>query len=99
MNKCFLIGTIISDIKFSFTLNKKIVSMTIFYIKLLNQSIIKVYAFDDNADYCYRKLEKDMSVFIEGKIISFDNELVVAVENINAFNKEYKYLKGEKNCE
>lgn len=86
MNKCFLFGNLESDINFSFTLKKKPISIATFYLKLLNNTIIKIYTFDENADFCYRKLRKNQYVFLEGKL---NSEYNVIVENI------YKVCKGD----
>lgn len=71
MNKCFLIGKIISKIKFDFVIsNKKTnkISRTEFYIKLKNNSIIKIVAYNELADKCFKELEKGKTIIIQGRI-------------------------------
>lgn len=68
MNECFFLGQLTSDVKFSFTLKKKPISVAKFNIKLYNNSVITAYSFDENADFCYRNLEKGKYVYIHGKI-------------------------------
>lgn len=71
MNICFLTGKIISEIKFDFVIsNKKInkISRIEFYIKLKNNSIIKIIAYNELADKCFRELEKGKIIIIQGKL-------------------------------
>ena len=71
MNICFLIGKIISEIKFDFVIsNRKInkISRTEFYIKLKNNSIIKIVAYNELADKCFKELEKGKIIIIQGRI-------------------------------
>ena len=71
MNICFLIGEIISEIKFDFVIsNKKInkISRIEFYIKLKNNNIIKIIAYNELADKCFRELEKEEIIIIQGRI-------------------------------
>lgn len=71
MNICFLIGKIISEIKFDFVIsNRKInkISRTELYIKLKNNSIIKIVAYNELADKCFKELEKGKIIIIQGRI-------------------------------
>ncbi len=72
MNECFVIGKIITDIEFKFIYNSKKTSIVTFNVELRNKSIVKVKAYDDNADYCYRNLNKNEMIFIYGKLGSKD---------------------------
>ena len=68
MNLCILMGKIISDIEFKFIINSKNKSIAEFEIETLNSNIAKVYGYNEVADYCYRKLSKNDSILIEGRI-------------------------------
>ncbi len=70
MNLCFIIGKIISEIKFEFLLNSKNTSIVIFQIELDNKSIIEVKTYNEIADKCYQKLTKADRIAIQGKINS-----------------------------
>ena len=83
MNICFFIGKIISKINFYFILNSKDISVAIFDIKLLNESIIKVKGYNEIADYCYSSLEEGMNVQIEGWI---NNKCEIILDNIEVIN-------------
>ena len=81
MNKCFFIGKIISNIDFKFIVNsKKYFSITTFKIKLENQSIITVKGYNEIADFCYKTLQKENRIVIEGSI---NSKLEVIIEKIN----------------
>lgn len=85
MNECFLFVKRISDIDFRFVINKKAKSMVKFKVKLLNNSTIDVFAYDEVADYIYRKnLEM---FFLRGKLRT--NTQVEIIE-IYRFNRKYR---------
>lgn len=79
MNICFFIGKIISEIKFDFILNSKDISIAVFYIQLLNGSIIKVKGYNEIADYCYSNLEQEMIIQIQGTI---NQKMEIIIEEI-----------------
>ena len=72
-------GRIISEIEFKFIINSKNKSIVYFDMELLNKSIIRVKAYDEKADYIYRKLKVWQTIVIEGKIRT---DGIVECENI-----------------
>ena len=68
MNLVFILGKIISNIEFKFIINSKNKSVSIFKIKLLNNSELTVKAYNEKADYCYSKLNKNDTIYIQGYI-------------------------------
>lgn len=80
MNNCFISGKIITEIDFKFAIKNKFYSIAEFKIELDNKSIIKIKAYDKNAEYCYQKLEKEMYINIYGKI---DNKGDIELIEIN----------------
>ena len=80
MNLCFVIGKIVSEIEFRFIVdNKKYMSIAYFDIELNNKSIIKVKAYNELADYCYSKLQKNDICFLNGSI---DSKMEIEIEEI-----------------
>ena len=65
MNICFIIGKIISEIKFDFVIDSKKISIVRFKIELLYGVIIDVIGYDNIADFCYRKLNIGDNIFLE----------------------------------
>lgn len=80
MNNCFISGKIITEVEFKFAIKNKFYSIAEFKIELDNKSIIKIKAYDKNAEYCYQKLEKEMYINIYGKI---DNKGDIEILEIN----------------
>ncbi len=80
MNNCFISGKIITEVEFKFAIKNKFYSIAEFKIELDNKSIIKIKAYDKNAEYCYQKLEKEMYINIYGKI---DNKGDIELLEIN----------------
>ena len=73
MNEVFLIGKIITEIKFDFILNSKKKSIARFYIETLDGEKIKTVGYDNIADFCYKKLYIGKSVFVYGSYTSIRN--------------------------
>ncbi len=66
MNECFLLIKRISDINFKFVINCKEKSKVVFKAKLLNNSEIEMFAYDNIADYIY---QKNLEIFfLRGKL-------------------------------
>ena len=70
VNIVFIQGKIISDIEFKFIINSKNISIAIFEVELLNKAKVKIKAYNELADYCYSKINKNDIVFIEGYLNS-----------------------------
>lgn len=68
MNFCIVYGKIISEIQFDFIYKSKHISISRFYVRLSNNSIIQIKAYDDLADFAYSKLKKEDIIVIKGKI-------------------------------
>ena len=85
MNLCILIGKIVSEIEFKFIINSKQKSIAQFDLELSNKSIVKIKAYDEIADYSYRKLIKEDIICVDGYI---DNvgEIVVSTFFIHIEN-------------
>ena len=62
MNDVFLTGKIINDVKFKFIINSKNISIAVCNIETNDKQVIKIKAYNELADYCYSKLEKNKTV-------------------------------------
>lgn len=70
MNEIFIIGKVASKIEYKFIINsKKYFAKVEFEIEFNNQKF-KVRGYNNIADFCYRKLNKNDMIFINGKIES-----------------------------
>lgn len=68
MNEIFIIGKVASKVEYKFIVNnKKQYAKAEFEIEK-NKEVFKVVAYNNIADYCYRKLKTNTQVFIYGKI-------------------------------
>lgn len=83
MNLVYIIGKVVSNIDFKFTYKSKGNAVAVFVCELNNGSMVKVKAFDNNADYCYANLKQGNFIILEGSINS-NNEIVI--KNINIFH-------------
>ena len=68
MNICILQGKIISKIEYKFIINSKNKAITYFEMELLDKNIIKIKAYNDMADKCYRILSTGNEISIVGKL-------------------------------
>lgn len=82
MNTCFLIGKIVSDIKFDFMIYSKYTSIVQFYIKDKRKNIIKIVGYDKIADYCYKNVKKNDIVFIEGRMKNIEDNTIIKIIEI-----------------
>ncbi len=79
MNRCFLMGIIQEEVKFKFVLNGKHDSIANIKLKLLNNTIVKVTAYDKDADYCYRRLSQYDLIIVDGRL---NTDYSIIVEKI-----------------
>ena len=80
MNLCFLIGKVVSEIKFDFILNSKDISIARFSIELENKSIVVIKGYNEIADYCYKKLIKSRIVGIQGSLNSNKEIIIIDIK-------------------
>ncbi len=80
MNQVFILGKIISDIEFKFMIKNKNKAIAIFKVKLLDDTIVTVEAYNEKADYCYSKLNKNDTIYIQGYINSKMQIIVKDIE-------------------
>lgn len=78
MNIVFIVGKIISNIEFNFIINSNNISIATFEIELLNKSVVQIKAYNELADYCYRKLKNKDIIFIEGYLNS-NMEIIIKI--------------------
>lgn len=79
MNEIFIIGKVVNKVEYKFVVNsKKYFSKVEFEIEL-NKQVFKVKGYNNIADFCYRKLKKNDSVFINGGI---ESDMMISIKNI-----------------
>ena len=68
MNEVFLIGKIISNIEFKFTINSKNKAIACFEIETNDKQIVRVQAYNKLADFACSKLNTNDKAFVNGYI-------------------------------
>ena len=58
-----------------------------FNLQLRNGSIIRVFGYDEKADFIYRKIEKGQSILVEGRIRIRNKNIEVEMEKVDKINK------------
>ncbi|MGN1327497.1 MAG: hypothetical protein ACI4VQ_05445 [Clostridia bacterium] len=86
MNEVFLIGKIITEIEFKFIIYSKNIAIAKFeIITLSDEQVIHIVAYNEMADFVYRRLNKNDIICINGHIVS--NNIIIKkidiVKNIN----------------
>ena len=76
MNICILQGKIIRKIEYKFIINSKNKAIAYFEMELLDKNIIKIKAYNDIADKCYRILSTGNEICIEG-ILDTNGEIEI----------------------
>lgn len=60
MNEVFIIGKVITEVKFDFTLNSKHISIARFgVITVCDKQEIEIIAYDEMADYVYATIKQN----------------------------------------
>lgn len=89
MNIVIICGKIVSKIDFKFIYNRyknselkhkekyTHTSIVKCKVKLLNNSIVEIYGYDEISDYLYRNFKENQIITIEGKI---DSEMKIEVK-------------------
>ena len=76
MNEVFIIGKIITEVKFDFILNSKHISVSRFKIMTIyDKQEINITAYDEMADYVYVNIKQGNFVMINGYLKN--NEVVL----------------------
>ena len=79
MNEVFIIGKVITEVKFDFILNSKHISVAGFRtVTVCDEQEIEIIAYDEMADYIYTNLKHEDVVMING-YLEYDK---VILENI-----------------
>ena len=68
VNEVFIIGKLISEVKYKFILEKHNNAKAVISLELLDKTNLEVIAYKEIADYVFRNLDKNDLVFINGKI-------------------------------
>ena len=79
MNEIFLIGKVVTDIDFKFIINSKNISIATFKIETIDNQLVSLMAYSDNADYAYSKLKINDYIGIYGHL---ETNGLVNIENI-----------------
>ena len=79
MNEVFLIGKVVTDIDFKFIVNSKNISIAIFKIETIDNQIVSLKTYNENADYAYSKLKINDYIGIYGHL---EANGLVNIENI-----------------
>lgn len=80
MNLVCILGKIINEIEFKIIIKNKNKAIAIFKVKLLDDTIVTVEAYNEKADYCYSKLNKNDTIYIQGYINSKMQIIVKDIE-------------------
>ena len=79
MNLIYIQGKVISEIDFKFIINSKNISIAIFKVELRNKSVVVVKAYNEMADYCYRKINEGREIIIEGRLNTKLEIIVISI--------------------
>ena len=82
MNIVFICGEILEGPEFKFIVEGKHISVVLFSVRLTNNSILKIKAYDEVADRCYMNLNIGSRVVIQGSINSVGE---IEAEKVNMY--------------
>lgn len=87
MNKCFLIGKVVSEPIFDFFYLRSNISICHFFLELNEETIIKIYGVDEIADFIYQRIHINEYVSIEGIVCSNDDDFSAKITDIEPLKK------------
>ena len=79
MNEIFIIGKVVSKIKYKFIINSKKYFAKVEFEIELNKQRFQIKGYNNIADFCYRKLKKNDMIFINGK---FESSMIINIKSI-----------------
>ena len=88
MNKCYLIGEVITEPNFDFIYMSNHISICHFTLEMEYNNRIIVFAYDELADYIYQKISVNNLVCIEGLLSNINKKLSVQINNIEMIKVE-----------
>lgn len=87
MNEVFIIGKVITEVKFDFILNSKHISVARFrVITVCDEQEIEIMTYDEMADYVYANLKHEDIVMING-YLEYDKVILGDIQIINKDKK------------
>lgn len=98
MNEVFLIGKVITEVEFKFIINAKNISIAKFNIETTDKQIIKVEAYNEQADSVFKSLRKEDNIIINGYITTKGTVVLKnTVEKLskNWFNDEREKIQAQ----
>ena len=82
MNKCFIKAMALEDPEFKFLYMSNRISISYFYVELNDYSIIKVFGYDETADYIYKNIKKGDILIILGELRNNNNNIEIEIKEI-----------------
>lgn len=79
MNEIFIIGKIIDEINYNFIVNSKQNFARVDFKILYKKQVFNVCAYNNIADFCYRRLKENDLVLVNGSV---DTNMVINVKYI-----------------
>lgn len=95
MNKCFIIGKVLNEPEFDFLYMDSKISISYFWIQLNNSNnIVKIFGYDENADYIYRCVKKGETLIIDGQIRCENKNIEIEANRIEKMVNKQNNDKG-----
>ena len=79
MNEIFIIGKVIRKVEYKFIINSKKYFAKVEFEIELNKQRFQIKGYNNIADFCYRKLNKNDMIFINGKI---ETNMIINIKSI-----------------
>ncbi len=82
MNICFLKGKVINEPEFDFLYRKKRISISYFWLQINEINKIKIFGYDEKADFIYKNIKKGDILTIDGKLRTTEENIEIEVNRI-----------------
>lgn len=87
VNKVFLAGYVVNDVKYEFIIHGKDNSIAKFSIQTNKEKIIEVTTFNETADYSYRRLKIGDYVVMCGRFSQKYGVVINEIQKMSKYNK------------
>ena len=82
MNICFLKGKVINEPEFDFFYRKKRISISYFWLQINEINKIKIFGYDEKADFIYKNIKKGDILTIDGKLRTTEENIEIEANRI-----------------
>ena len=83
LNECCIIGKVIDNPELDFIYRGVNFSIAYFFVELSNSNIVKVFGYDEMADYIYKNVKENSIVCITGELRDKGKSIQIEIKEMD----------------